>query len=264
MPAHARKAGPTPDLSRDQAFMVDPKAPEWITGQAGLKKTDTVLEIGAGTGNLTLNLAKSGARIVAVESDSSLEPALRKRLKAYRNAEVVIGNGLKVLDSGTVRFNKLVSNIPYAISEPLIRRLIFHDFDLAVLTLPKAFAHRLIAAEWENEYSMVSFVFQRFYVVQACMDLQKDSFDPVPRTNSVAIRFDSKPKDSVFCQMLLRPRMVSRNALREALCSAKGYTKNQARDAVIRLGIKRLLDRKVSELGIDDMKRIVSMAAEFG
>ena len=55
-----------PDLRKDQAFMIDSKAVDWIISQANLKKTDTVLEIGAGTGNLTRALAASGARVIAV------------------------------------------------------------------------------------------------------------------------------------------------------------------------------------------------------
>ena len=167
-----------PDLSRDQAFMVDPKAIRWIVSSANPRKTDTILEIGAGTGNLTRELAKSGARIIAVEKDLMLEKELRSNLKGFRSVEILIGNGLRLQDSRGIKFNKIVSNIPYAISEALVQKLIFHDFGIAVLTLPKSFAHRLIAAEWEKEYSMLSFLFQQFYIVQGCLDLQRDSFKP--------------------------------------------------------------------------------------
>lgn len=252
-----------PDLGKDQAFMVDPKALKWIVSHANLRKTDTVLEIGAGTGNLTREIARSGARVIAVEKDLTLEGDLRKTLRGFSNAEIVIGNALKLLDSRGIRFNKIVSNIPYAISEPLIQKLIFHDFGIAVLTLPKSFAHRLIAAAWEKEYSHLSFLFQRFYIVQGCLDLQRDSFKPVPMTNSVILKFESKPKNSVLCQMFLRPNMVARNALREALCSAKGYTKNRARVTIKSLNLNNLLDKKVSELTVDDIKKIVRRAAEF-
>ena len=255
------KAGP--DLSRDQAFMVDPKAIGWIVEQAGLRKTDTVLEIGAGTGNLTRELAKSGARIIAVENDTSLEKDLRKGLSQFRNVEVLICNALNLLDTPGIRFDKVVSNIPYAISEPLIQRLIFHDFESAVLTLPKSFAHRLIAAPWEREYSRLSFTFQRFFIVQACLDLQRDSFRPVPKTNSVAMKFRTKPKNTVLSQLLLRPDMRTKNALREALCSARKYTKNSARITIKSLNLNNLLEKRVSELTVDDIKTIVKKAAEF-
>ena len=257
-------AGKTrPDLGRDQAFMVDPRAIRWILEQASLKKTDTVLEIGAGTGNLTRVLAESGARVIAVERDITLERELRKNLRGFPSTEIIIGNALKLLDSRGIRFNKLVSNIPYAISESLIQRLIFHDFGLAVLTLPKGFARRLIAAPWGKEYSRLSFVFQRFFIVEACLDLQRDSFRPTPRTNSVVLKFVSKPKNSVFCQMLLRPDMRAKNAIREALCSAKKYTKNRAKITIKRLNLSNLLEKRISELTVEDIKTIVRRAAEF-
>ena len=252
-----------PDLAKDQAFMVDPKALKWIVKQAGLTKDDTVLEIGAGSGNLTRLLAASGARVVAIELDRSLEPELRKNLRGSRKVKIILGNGLKVLDSRSIKFTKIVSNIPYAISEPLIQKLIFHDFDIAVMTLPKKFAHRLIAANWEKDYSMLSFMFQRFYIVQACLDLQKNVFTPTPKTNSVILKFESKPKNSVFCQLFLKPNMITKNALREALCKAKGYTKNHARQTINSLDLNTLMDRKVRELSVHDIKDIVSRAAMF-
>ena len=252
-----------PDLKKDQAFMVDPKILSWIVSHADLTENDTVLEIGAGTGNLTKEIAKTGAKVIAIELDPGLEPELKKAIKPYKNVKVIIGNGLRTLDSRGVKFTKIVSNIPYAISEALIQKLIFQDFESAVLTLPKSFAHRLIAAAWEKEYSMVSFIFQRFYIVQACLDLQKKVFSPQPKTNSVILKFQAKPKNSVFCQMLLRPGMVTKNALREALCKSKGYTKNRARETIKSLNLTSLLDKKVSELTVKDIKRIVSRAAEF-
>ncbi|MCK4714189.1 MAG: methyltransferase domain-containing protein [Candidatus Aenigmarchaeota archaeon] len=252
-----------PDLKKDQAFMVNPKAVEWIISQAGLRKTDTVLEIGAGTGNLTRALAVSGARVIAVEKDISFEKELRENLREFPAVEIVIGNALNLLDARGFRFDKLISNIPYAISEPLMQRLIFHDFEMAVLTLPKSFAARLIAAEWEKEYSRLSFVFQKFFIVQACLDLQRDVFRPIPKTHSVVLKFVSKPKNTVTCQMLLRPDMAAKNALREALCSAKGYTKNMARQTIKSLNLNNLMEKSVSELGADDIKGIVKKTAEF-
>ncbi len=257
------KGRPGPDLRRDQAFMVDTRAIKWIVSQACLKKTDTVLEIGAGTGNLTREIAKSGSRVIAVENDMNLEAELKRNLRRFSNVNVVMGNALKILDSPGIRFDKVVSNIPYAISEPLIQRLVFHEFELAVMTLPKTFAHRLIAAPWEREYSRLSFLFQRFFIVQSCLDFQRDAFRPVPGTKSVALKFVSKPRNSVLCQLLLRPGMVAKNALREALCSARGYTKNQARITIKNLNLDSLLEKRVSELTLDDVRAIVKGAARL-
>lgn len=262
-PTSPRKPVAKPDLRKDQAFMVDPRAIRWIIQEAGLRKTDTVLEIGAGTGNLTTALAKSGARVIAVENDISLESELVKRLDRFRNVEVVIGNALKLLDSKGIKFDKIISNIPYAISEPLIRRLVYHDFSMGVLTLPKGFAHRLIASNWEKEYSMLSFIFQRFFIVHSLFDLQRDSFRPRPKTNSVVMKFVSKTKNSVTCHLLLRQEMVVKNALREALCAVRGYTKNEARQRIKSMkSYSNLLERKVSELGAEDIKAIVRKVAE--
>ena len=80
-------------VSLDQHLMVDIRILEKIAKSAGIKKSDRILEIGAGTGNLTAVLAASGAKITAVELDHEMISVLRKRFSAHKNVKIVEGNG---------------------------------------------------------------------------------------------------------------------------------------------------------------------------
>ena len=102
-----------------------------IVDAAKIKTNETILEIGAGKGYLTKALAKEAKKVIAVEIDSKLKKYLK-----MKKVQVIIGNALENIHN--LQFDKIVSNIPYSISEPLINKLIFENFKVAILTIPKA------------------------------------------------------------------------------------------------------------------------------
>ena len=142
--------GLKPKLRLDQNFMIDEDILDRIVSMSDLSKKDTVLEIGAGTGLLTKKLARKAGKVIAIEIDETLKTHLKKNLSGAKNVQLVFGNALTKIKHH--RFNKIVSNIPYSISEPLIQNLIYRDFDIAVLTVPKVFASRLVADEKERRF----------------------------------------------------------------------------------------------------------------
>jgi len=253
--------GLKPKLRLDQNFMVDEDILDKIVSMADLSKKDTVLEIGAGTGLLTKRLARKAGKVISIEIDESLKPHLKKNLSGTRNVKLVFGNALTKLKHH--KFNKVVSNIPYAISEPLIQRLIDKDFDLAVLTVPKAFAARLIADEKERRFTKLSFIFQTFFMITDSLDIQREVFHPQPKVNSIVIKFAKKTEDSLTCGLILRDEMMVKNAIRETLCKEKKMTKNEARKALNTLKISNIKDKKVSELSVSQLRRLIEKVAGF-
>ncbi len=235
----------------DQHFMTDEKIIKEILKSAGIKRGDVVLEIGAGTGNLTKHLAGTGAYIYAVEIDTELCRELRKRFKGVRNVRVIEEEGLKYIDKGR-RFDVLVSNLPYSICEPLLRRLSRTEFRKAILTVPKLFYLRLSATEG-NLYSRMSFVFSRVFRIEKLMDVPREAFEPRPRTDSVVIGIERRRGG--IQDFLIRERMLVKNAAREALCRHSGMTKREARSVVLRLP-GEILEKRVGELRVEELEMV--------
>ncbi len=107
------------DIGIDQVFMSDDRTLERIVDLAEIGKADSILEIGTGTGNLTRLLAKRAKRVITIEIDERLKPVLEEKFRG-KNVQFIWGNALRVLGERKLKYDKLVSNPPYAICEPLI------------------------------------------------------------------------------------------------------------------------------------------------
>lgn len=148
---------------------------------------DTVLEVGAGTGELTWRIAARAGKVIAVEIDERLALEARRRLAGYRNVELLIGDILKT-DVG--EFNKVVSNPPYQISTKLIHRLLTSLPEKIVLTLQREFAHKLISKPGERKYVYTSFLAGLLYRSEIVEEVPRNAFKPMPRVDSVIVVMD--------------------------------------------------------------------------
>ena len=118
-----------------------------IVDKANLKPTDTVLEVGPGTGNLTVRILEKAKRVVVVEMDPRMAAELTKRVQGkpeQRKLEIVIGD---VCKTDLPYFDVVISNTPYQISSPLVFKLLSHRplFRCAILMFQREFAMRLVA-----------------------------------------------------------------------------------------------------------------------
>ncbi len=125
-----------PKRGMDQYFVRDESVLAEEIKLAGLSEKDVVLEIGAGIGNLTEKIAEK-CRVMAVEKDARFIPFLGR----IKNAEAVKGDALSVIKER--KFNKIVSNIPYSISQPLLLELLKRKWETAVLIVQKEFAEKI-------------------------------------------------------------------------------------------------------------------------
>lgn len=235
-------------VKKDQHMMVASDIIRKIADVVCIEQGETVLEIGAGSGNLTRELAERTKNVIAIEIDMGFE----KGLKRIRNAKIIIGNALKEI--GGIRFDKLVANLPYAICEPLILKLIWIDFKLAVLTIPSGFYHILAVDRKDNQYSKISVMAQALFDIEVIIDVPRNAFEPVPKTDSVVIKLLPKPGKELQKEVLRRRGLLVKNAIMRALFSARKMTKNEARKAIKTLELnnklleKRLLDADTGEL----------------
>src|SRR3989338_10051411 len=119
------KQGATPSKRLGQNFLIDSHVLQKIMAAADIAPTDTVLEIGPGIGTLTQALAQKAGKVVAIEKDRAMVEILGQTLAGFKNVEIIHGNILTLDPSPyTLAPYKLVANIPYYITSPIIRKFL--------------------------------------------------------------------------------------------------------------------------------------------
>lgn len=173
-------------------FMINKGIIREICEYASLNDNDVVLEIGAGNGNLTEEILKTAKNVIAIEMDKNLVKILQNRF--YKNInnqlKIIEGDALKV-DFSNLSFNKIISNLPYSISRKIILKILTKKFDLAILTVQKEFAEKLIANKGKN-YRAISVLVQSSCDVKILKFVSKEAFYPIPNVDSAIIRLTQK------------------------------------------------------------------------
>ncbi len=240
----------------DQHFMKDRRVMERIVSLAEPRRSESVLEIGAGDGRLTDMLSDVFGRVVAIEMDRRFLKPLKELGKRKGNIEILFGNALEIIGSAVKESDKIVSNVPYAISESLMKRLMRFPFRLAVLTLPQKFAQRIVAEKGSKYYSTLSFLSRVFFDARLSGQVPREAFEPPPRTESEIVVLMSRKRD-LLQAFFLREKMLVKNALREALCETRGLTKRQARKVIEETGLgEEILGKRVRELDVEEMENV--------
>src|SRR5258708_39678134 len=181
-----------PKKSLGQNFLHDPQALEKIVTTADIAPGDTVLEVGPGTGALTVHLAQSAARVVAVEIDDRLIPVLEKQLCHFSNVEILHADILKTDVQALVGEGDyvVVANLPYYITSAILRHLLEleHKPRRLILTVHQEVAERLVALPGDMSLLAVSVLFygQPHIVTR----LSPAAFWPRPDVTSAVVRID--------------------------------------------------------------------------
>ncbi|MEM3277789.1 MAG: 16S rRNA (adenine(1518)-N(6)/adenine(1519)-N(6))-dimethyltransferase RsmA [Thermoplasmata archaeon] len=170
-----------------QVFLIDKNIVENICKYADIKDNEIILEIGAGTGNLTEKLLKYAKQVISVEYSDKLACILRDKFNTEIEAGKLIlieGDALKI---DFPYFDKIVSNIPYQISSPLLFKFFKYRFKKAVLLVQKEFALRLVALPGTENYSRLSVNAYYFGITKILDHVSRSCFRPVPNVDSAII-----------------------------------------------------------------------------
>lgn len=165
-------------------LMIDPWFIDKIITYAEIKPSETVLEIGAGTGNLTEALARKACRVYAIERNMEFCSLLKKKF-AGRNVEIVCGD---VLKTRFPKYDKIVSNLPYSISKKITERLLAEGLKYAVLVYQKEFAEKLVAKPGSDNYRFISALAQSCAEIDILDMIPPCAFSPQPKVDSVIVR----------------------------------------------------------------------------
>lgn len=188
-----------PKKSLGQNFLHDPNALEKIVLSAELPADAVVVEVGPGTGALTIRLTQAARRVVAFETDARLHPVLEALKQQYRNLEVVWGDFLEVDIAqviGEVPYF-VVANLPYYITSAILRKLLElpNRPKRMVVTVQREVADRITASS--GEMSLLSVSVQFYGKPELVMRLNPAVFWPRPDVESAVIRIDTFPNPSV-------------------------------------------------------------------
>ncbi len=249
-------AGFSPQKSRGQNFLIDRNRGEAIVAAAGLTRGDAVLEIGPGPGALTRELCRRAGRVVAVEQDRILARLLREETADCENLEIVEEDFLAAdlpdlvrrlgTPSGPGGRLKVVANLPYSISGPILARLLESEagFELLVLTVQKEVGERIVSPPGGKRYgrlSVLAAVHSRPEIIAA---VSRNSFYPRPRVDSVVVRLPIIPGPPAgerdFLSAVVRAAFGQRRKmLKNALAGDRdlGYSEGQIRAACEDAGI---------------------------
>lgn len=183
-----------------QYFLKDKSVLSKIIDTLELKQEDTVLEIGAGTGVLTYPVADKVEKVIAVEIDPRLCAFLKKD-----NITVVQEDFLKMDLSGFPPSVKLVSNLPYYITTPIIIKVV-DKFDFMVMTMQEEVARRITAGPGGKEYGSISVLVQFYNEVEIVRFIPRNCFFPVPKVDSCVVKFKRReaPKLKVPADFLFK------------------------------------------------------------
>ena len=179
--------------SLGQNFLTDQKVIRNLVKAANLSKNDTVLEIGAGTGVITRELARQAGKVIAVEFDRDLIPILKLNLKGLKGSETieVINDDILKLNLKGLKGFKIVGSIPYQITSPLIHKLIFEGgWQVAVLLIQKEVAEKIIAQPPKATY--LSNFTQAFAEVKVIKNVPKTAFKPQPEVDGAIVKLTNK------------------------------------------------------------------------
>lgn len=236
-----------------QNFLIDGNILAKIVEAAQITKEDCVLEIGPGIGTMTQYLAEAAGRVVAVEIDRELIPILEETLSPYNNVTVMCADILKVDLAALVRENggrpiKVVANLPYYITTPIIMGLFEKSVPLSGITVmvQKEVAQRMQAKPGTKDYGALSLAVQYYAEPEIAANVPPNCFMPRPTVGSAVIHLRRyavppvKVEDEKFMFELIRAAFNQRrkmlpNALAGAAVS--GITKENITEALRKLEI---------------------------
>lgn len=181
--------------SLGQNFLVDRNYQQRIVQALDAQPDDTVLEIGPGTGALTEHLAGTVHRLVAIEKDDNLAAALQHRFAGRADVEIVNDDALEadiVALLGQPADARIIGNIPYNITSPLIFRMLErpHRPRRLVLMVQKEVADRIVSPPGDRQYGALSVGVRTVADVQRLFVVPRGAFRPVPNVDSAVLRID--------------------------------------------------------------------------
>jgi len=245
--------------SYGQNFLINEEIVDEIIEKSYITKEDVVLEIGPGLGTLTKKLLKVAKSVIAVELDKDMCNILENRI-LDKNLEIINQDILKLdINEITNKYGKIkvVANLPYYITSPIIMKLLENKYDISSITVmvQKEVGERLVASPNGKEYGAITISVRYYTDAKIIIDVPKENFMPVPKVDSVVIKLDLLNKPRVK----LKDEKLFFNLIKTGFSQRRKTINNSLSSGGIE---KEKLIRILEKLNIDYKKRVENLSIE--
>ena len=247
--------GLIPKKGLGQHFLVDRNILSKVIRTAQVEKEDVVLEVGPGLGEMTLALAQHAKKVIAVEIDSKLAVILKQKVEDFSNVEVVQSDILKMDFNPFLRKEghpiKVVANLPYKISTPLLFHFMESKefFSTLTLMLQREVAERMVASPGRKEYGPLSIFIQMFSDVSIRFFIKPSAFFPPPKVESAVVHMSFREKPMV--------NLEDEEWFKKVVKGCFGYRRKTLMNALKHSGLPlpQSIESRIQKIGIDPRKR---------
>ncbi len=247
-----------------QNFLIDQNVVDGIIEKAEVNKDDLIIEIGPGLGNLTSPLLENAGKVICIELDPKMVSILTDRFSLYNNFELINDDVLKVdlnkiiEENSNFKSAKVVANLPYYITTPIIMKLLEDKLNLESITVmvQKEVAERLADRPGGKEVGSITYSINYYTDPEIIISVPRDSFIPAPNVDSAVIKLDvlKEPKvkvldEELFFKIIKFSFLQKRKTLINSLSNSG-------------LMPKDLLEEMLNDLGIDLKVRAEQLSLE--
>lgn len=254
----------TANKNLGQNFLIDNDAVTGIVDAANVSKDDLIIEIGPGLGTLTKELLDKAGKVICIELDKRMIEILNDRFSMYDNFKVLNDDVLKVnlkelIAKEKIKTTKIVANLPYYITTPIIMKLLEDRLDIETITvmIQKEVADRLVTKPGTGDTGAITYAIHYYTNPKRVLEVPNTAFIPEPKVNSTVISLEvlKEPKVAVkneekLFEVIKTAFMQKRKTLLNALANSNKY------------GSKEQIDKTLELLGIDNRVRPEKLTLE--
>ncbi len=254
----------TANRNLGQNFLIDDDAVAGIVDAANVSKDDLIIEIGPGLGTLTKELLDRAGKVICIELDKRMLEILNDRFSMYDNFKVLNDDVLKVdlkklIAEEKIKKTKIVANLPYYITTPIIMKLLEDKLDIETITvmIQKEVADRLVTKPGTGDTGAITYAIHYYTNPKRVLEVPNTAFIPEPKVNSTVINLEvlKEPKVAVknegkLFEVIKTAFMQKRKTLLNALANSNKY------------GSKEKIDKTLDILGIDNRIRPEKLTLE--
>ena len=250
--------------SLGQNFLIDGNIVRSIVEKGGITEKDFILEIGPGIGTLTEELSIKAKYVVGIELDEALLPILKETLRERKNVEIIHGDILKIdlEELFHKEFKgesiKIVPNLPYYITTPIIGRLLEEELNIQgiIVMIQKEVARRMIAKPNSKDYGALSIFVQYYTDPEIILNVPRSVFLPKPKVDSSVIRLNLKNQ-----KMKVENKEIFFKVVRSAFNQRRKTIQNSLSSKELNIS-KEKIKEILTLCNIDPQKRAENLTAE--